>query len=223
MNDILKQRLVGALILVALGVIFWPIIFVEPQSDGNIEDLRIPPRPEVDTTPIAAPDTSGMRGSPDASLDAPEDSEPLVDDDLGWSEPPAVDATPATESGGVEDARKAVSEAVIEEADAGRAPPPEPGETRKEAPEQPALDAQGVPIAWMLQVASVSSQDKAEALRQRLEAMGEKAWVDPVSVGGRTMYRVNVGPKFERARLDALRPEVDTEFGVKSLVRRYLP
>ena len=75
----------------------------------------------------------------------------------------------------------------------------------------------------MLQVASVSSQDKAEALRQRLEAMGEKAWVDPVSVGGRTMYRVNVGPKFERARLDALRPEVDTEFGVKSLVRRYLP
>ena len=26
MNDILKQRLVGALILVALGVVFWPII-----------------------------------------------------------------------------------------------------------------------------------------------------------------------------------------------------
>ncbi len=219
MNDILKQRLVGALILVALGVIFWPIIFVEPQSDGNIENLRIPPRPDVDTTPIAAPDASGLRGSPDASLDAPEDSEPLADDDLGWSEPPAVAATPATESSGVEEAREAVSE----EADAGRAPPPEPGETRQEAPEQPALDAQGVPIAWMLQVASVSSQDKAEALRQRLEAMGEKAWVDPVSVGGRTMYRVNVGPKFERARLDALRPEVDTEFGVKSLVRRYLP
>ncbi len=219
MNDILKQRLVGALILVALGVIFWPIIFVEPQSDGNIENLRIPPRPDVDTTPIAAPDASGLRGSPDASLDAPEDSEPLADDDLGWSEPPAVAATPATESSGVKEAREAVSE----EADAGRAPPPEPGETRQEAPEQPALDAQGVPIAWMLQVASVSSQDKAEALRQRLEAMGEKAWVDPVSVGGRTMYRVNVGPKFERARLDALRPEVDTEFGVKSLVRRYLP
>lgn len=219
MNDILKQRLVGALILVALGVIFWPIIFVEPQSDGNIENLRIPPRPDVDTTPIAAPDTSGMRGSPDAPLDAPEDSEPLVDDDLGWSEPPTVAATLATESSGVEEAREAASE----EAAAGRAPPPEPGETRQEAPEQPALDAQGVPIAWMLQVASVSSQDKAEALRQRLEAMGEKAWVDPVSVSGRTMYRVNVGPKFERARLDALRPEVDTEFGVKSLVRRYLP
>jgi DedD protein len=218
-NDILKQRLVGALILVALGVIFWPIIFVEPPSDGNIENLRIPPRPDVDTTPIAAPDADSLRGSPDASLDLSEDSEPLVDDDLGWSEPPAVAATPETEGGGVEAAREAVSE----EADAGRASPPEPGETRQEAPEQPALDAQGVPIAWMLQVASVSSQDKAEALRQRLEAMGEKAWVDPVSVGGRTMYRVNVGPKFERARLDALRPEVDTEFGVKSLVRRYLP
>ena len=32
MNDILKQRLVGALILVALGVVFWPIIFLQPDD-----------------------------------------------------------------------------------------------------------------------------------------------------------------------------------------------
>tara|TARA_R110000772_G_scaffold165646_2_gene277064 strand:+ start:43883 stop:44533 length:651 start_codon:yes stop_codon:yes gene_type:complete len=215
-NDILKQRLVGALILVALGVIFWPIIFVDPQPDGSIEDLRIPPRPQVDTTPIAAPDPAGMRPSPElegaleAETDAVEGG-----DTMDWT-------APVAEVG-----------AEIEVADPGGPPAepqtaeptalPAPGETRDEAPEQPELDGQGVPIAWMLQVASVSSQDKAEALRQRLEAMGEKAWVDPVNVGGRTMYRVNVGPKFERARLDNLRPQVDAEFGVKSLVRRYLP
>ncbi|MEQ8800642.1 MAG: SPOR domain-containing protein, partial [Haliea sp.] len=63
----------------------------------------------------------------------------------------------------------------------------------------------------------------AEQLRQRLEARGEKAWVAPVAIDGRTMYRVNVGPKFERARLEALQSGIDAEFGVNSLVKRYLP
>ncbi len=35
MNEVLKQRLIGALILVALGVVFWPIIFVEPGQQGG--------------------------------------------------------------------------------------------------------------------------------------------------------------------------------------------
>lgn len=216
MNDILKQRLVGALILVALGVIFWPIIFVDPQPDGSIEDLRIPPRPQVDTTPIAAPDPAGLRASPDLEAALADETEAAAREDAtAWNEPVAdvgADSTLVEADG-----------PAPETAETEPAAPPQPGQTRDVAPEQPELDGQGVPIAWMLQVASVSSQDKAEALRQRLEAMGEKAWVDPVNVAGRTMYRVNVGPKFERARLDTLRPQVDAEFGVKSLVRRYLP
>ncbi len=216
MNDILKQRLVGALILVALGVIFWPIIFVDPQPDGSIEDLRIPPRPQVDTTPIAAPDPAGLRPSPGLEAALPEETEAAEGEDaMPWTAPTA-EAGPGVEM--------AAADGPVPEAEETEpTAPPAAGETRDEAPEQPELDGQGVPIAWMLQVASVSSQDKAEALRQRLEAMGEKAWVDPVNIAGRTMYRVNVGPKFERARLDALRPQVDAEFGVKSLVRRYLP
>jgi DedD protein len=101
--------------------------------------------------------------------------------------------------------------------------PPAPGETRSERPEQPVLDAQGVPVAWMLQVASVSSAERAEELRQRLEARGEKAWIAQATINNRTTYRVNVGPKFERARLEALRPQIDAEFGVTSLVKRYVP
>ena len=63
MNDILKQRLVGALILVALGVVFWPIIFVEPGDIARDEARRIPGRPAVDTTPISTPDKKGLRES----------------------------------------------------------------------------------------------------------------------------------------------------------------
>lgn len=200
MNDILKQRLVGALILIALGVVFWPIIFVEPESGISIEDLRIPPRPQVDTTPIAAPDSVGLRGSPDAGLEAElQEAVPL-------DAYTVRDISPPADSEQAEPAVEAV-----------------PGRTRSEAPELPVLDAQGVPVAWMLQVATVSNPATADELRARLLAMGHKAWVKPVSVEGKRLYRVNVGPKFERARLDTLRAEIDAKFAVQSLVKRYLP
>ena len=64
MDNILKQRLIGALILVALGVVFWPIIFVEPEGPGGLPGARIPPPPSVDTTPIEPPDTAGLREAP---------------------------------------------------------------------------------------------------------------------------------------------------------------
>ena len=61
MNEVLKQRLVGALILIALGVVFWPIIFVEP-GDVTASGVReVPVRPGVNTRPIAAPDKKDLR------------------------------------------------------------------------------------------------------------------------------------------------------------------
>jgi len=213
-NDILKQRLVGALILIALGVIFWPIIFVDPDQGAGMEDLRIPPRPQVDTTPIAGPDPAGLRRSPELEFDAEELAADPIGDMIA-----EVESREFMEPVPMDDAE-------IESASGhGSVPPapPAPGETRTERPEQPVLDAQGVPVAWMLQVASVSSAERAEELRQRLEARGEKAWVASATIDGRVMYRVNVGPKFERARLEALRPGIDAEFGVNSLVKRYLP
>jgi DedD protein len=95
--------------------------------------------------------------------------------------------------------------------------------TREKAPEKLAMDGQGVPVAWILQVASVSSLDKAEQLRQKLLQKDHKAYTRKVKSDGRELYRVYIGPKFERARLEAIQGEVDREFGVKSLIVRYVP
>jgi DedD protein len=205
-NDILKQRLVGALILIALGVVFWPIIFVQPEST-TIHDMRIPAPPPVADTPVAPPDTAGLRESPPLLIDEQEAAE-----EPGF---PPVESVDSPEPG-------PVAEPLPERAPPVAAPPAA-GETRSEPPEQARLDDQGVPVAWMLQVVSVSSLEKAESLRQRLQDMGEKAWIKSVTVDGKLLHRVNVGPKFERARLEALRPRIDAEFGVQSLIKRYVP
>jgi DedD protein len=204
-NDVLKQRLVGALILVALGVVFWPIIFVEPGERPGLDQVRIPPRPQVDTTPIEPPERAGLR--PSETLQAP----PV----------PPVEA-PGTEADRAE--KPLIPAAGTETASPTAAAVPAPGaRTRTEPPEKPELDSDGVPIAWILQVASVSSDSKAEELRQRLQALNHKAYVKKVTREGKSLYRVYVGPKFERARLETIQADIDAQFGVKSMVMRYYP
>lgn len=214
MNDVLKQRLVGALILLALGVVFWPIIFVQPGERGDFEELQIPPRPSVDTAPLTPPDTAGLRGSPEIADPLPD----VHDEALLTLGPESIgDEVPGP--GIAADGEE--PEATAPE------PPPQPqaktSTTRSEPPERPALDADGLPISWILRVASVSSQERADQLRKDLLAMGHEAYVQRVSSGGKTLYRVSVGPKVEKARLEQIQGEIDARFGVKTLVTRYYP
>lgn len=208
MNDILKQRLVGALILVALGVVFWPIIFVEPGERSGVEHSRIPPPPVIDTTTIEPPAQGELRGSPDWEPEGTEvEGDTVVEE---WTEIPADEPGPAQDSPPIAAAPAATV-------------PPEPTRSRTVAPEKPVLDSKGVPVAWILQVASVSSRSNADELRDRLLGMQEKAYVKQLKRGDKDLYRVYIGPSFERAQLEKIQGGIDTRFGVKSMIVRYVP
>jgi DedD protein len=205
-NDILKQRLVGALILVALGVIFWPIIFIQPDDADSVEPHSVPAAPGVSIEPIEAPDDAGLRVSPELSISGEEGEETTAQ---------AVDAVPEPASEPEPPAPVAQPPQAAPEA-ASRT-------TRTEAPAKLAMDSEGVPVAWTLQVATLSSQAKADDLRRRLLALDHKAYVARVQRNGRTLYRVCVGPGFERAEIEDLKRSIDSTFGVSSLVARYVP
>jgi len=191
-KEIVRQRLVGVLILVALGVVFWPIIFVEPGVKDVPGDSRIPARPEVDTSPIEPPDRVGLRVSPEPEAEAPVDQ-------------PVSDALPE-----------------VDEVVAPVAPAPEPS-PRATPPERPTLDSSGVPVSWTLQVATVSNAANADRLRDRLLSRHYEAYVRRVARGEQELYRVFVGPKFERAKLEQMKQEIDQTFGVTSIITRYVP
>ena len=216
MDNILKQRLIGALILVALGVVFWPIIFVEPEGPGGLPGARIPPPPAVDTSPIEPPDTAGLRQAPEVVAQREARAEEAAA--LAEAEPAVVLPEPEPEP-----APEPVPEqATVAESE--QRPVAEPTRsTRKAAPESPQLDAQGIPVAWLLQVVSLSNKSRAESIRDDLIADGHKAYVKPIKSADRTLYRVYIGPKFERAQLERIQGEIDRQLGVKSLVARYVP
>lgn len=214
MNEVLKQRLVGALILVALGVVFWPIIFVQPGEQGEAGEARIPPRPQVTTTPIEPPDIAGLRPSREIEKATEPEPAPETRPEPIEQQSPAAEPSQSVTASPVEDRPQPKPQPVA---------PPEAGETRSQAPVKPALDAEGIPVTWILRVASVSSADKSDQLRKDLLAMGHKAYVQKVNSGGRTLYRVYIGPKVEKARLETVQGDIDKRFGVTSMITRYYP
>lgn len=200
MDNILKQRLVGALILLALGVVFWPIIFVEPDANQPLGDpARVPQRPDINSSPIAPASAEGLRTSPTlGEIDKAAEQIAVPDEGV----PPIDNVAPVVES-------TPVKPAAIK--------------ARTKAPVKPSIDADGVPIGWILQVASITNAEKAEQLRSRLLTMGYKAYVKKIRSDNSVLMRVYIGPKFERSKLEAMQTIIDAEFGVESMVRRYIP
>jgi hypothetical protein len=73
---------------------------------------------------------------------------------------------------------------------ASPAPSPTPVKPRPNVPAEPRV-ASG---QLVIQVFSTADVDQAESVRGRLTKGGHKAYLSPVQVGGRTMYRVRIGP-----------------------------
>ncbi|MEP5567001.1 MAG: SPOR domain-containing protein [Halioglobus sp.] len=223
MNEVLKQRLVGALILVALGVVFWPIIFVEPGEQGGAEEAQIPPRPLVETTAVEPPDMAGLRPSREIEKTPEPEPKPQQRELLTL----APEAPPVTNGASVAKNQPTAKAQPTPEPKPQPKPKPAPKpmetKTRSEAPVKPALDADGIPITWILRVASVSSAGNADKLRKDLLDMGHKAYVKKITSNGKTLYRVYVGPKAEKARLQKIQGSIDAKFGVTTLVTRYYP
>ena len=255
MDKVLKRRLIGASIIIALAVIFVPMLLVDPDSvrDGDGDAIDVPPMPDsarevrrIPLDPEAARVSDSdrpatQRGDGRASTQAPEPAEsaPAADrvspddrivlrPDLAEPEQPtAASRTPAGEPGsraetvpdGASDPSEStdvdVSPAEAEaepEARVQARPAPEPAETA-----EPAQVSMG---DWVVQVASFGSQDAAEQVRARLEALGHIVARDEIVRGQSLLYRLRTGPYPSRAAAERALAQISaTVEGVEPIVR----
>jgi DedD protein len=202
MDSVLKQRLVGTLVLVALGIVFWPLIFTQPESRDPLVLGPMPERPEIDRTPIAPPEVPSesveARLPEVATLSADEqgsaDDKTLLDDESAQS---GIDQLSQLNRSTAEPLRTA---------------PPS---------SDPLVDSQGLPRFWVLQVATVSSEVRADALVETLRAREYKAFSSRFLKQGRTLHRVQIGPNAERRRLEKIKLDIDQALSVDSQILRY--
>jgi len=185
LNDILKQRLVGAVVIIALGVVFWPVVFVDAERQAMDRTSQVPPMPTMKHSHIETPKR--------LSTVAPASRSAAI----SLHDAPPATASPETATAEASDVVSSTS--------------------------GPALDETGIPVAWVLQVVSVSKKEKADALTQQLIDAGYKAYHRPLKRGQDTLYRIYLGPVFDLDQLRKTKRQVDSRLKVDAIIARYIP
>jgi cell division septation protein DedD len=186
MDAQLRQRLIGAAVLIALAVIFLPMLLSGPRPVSNEEvSLVIPP-------PGASPANAGERTvtlpadrvttlpEPDADAVALVDTATAPPATLPSDPPPPV-APVVRETSPV--AVKPAPPAAVNTRPTATATSAASGAPRFD----PATAASG---PFFLQLGSYGQAERAEALVGQLSALGISARQEPFKSGGKTLYRV---------------------------------
>ncbi|CAN1602718.1 SPOR domain-containing protein [Pseudomonas mediterranea] len=209
-----KQRMVGALVLVALAVIFLPMLFSRQDEQRQVTvDAPAAPQapsvPPVQVEPVTVPEPQALPQEP-----VPSDEE-LAEQPATPSAPipaaPAVPTKPAV----------APAPAPVPATPAVKPAPTQPITAAPTKPDtsQSRVDANGLSVSWSVQLASLSSRESAENLQKSLRSQGYNAYIR--SADGKN--RVFVGPLIERAEADRLRDLLGRQQNLKGFVVRFQP
>lgn len=233
MDEGAKRRLVGAAVLVALAVIFVPMLVDDGERETATtgDPIYVPESPDFDSAyqEPAAPDGDALN----TQLPAPE-----LPSQAGEGTPEAfpewADGLPPTDALPVPEPPLRESEDVVVSRPPPRpdpapseqsAPSPQPEASRATAPTQPkAVGPKSVPAgasAWVVQVASLGSPESARELQDELRGKGYPAFVEQAVVNGKRYYRVRVGPEVDRGLADRIAAKLEGETGSKPLVQTY--
>jgi DedD protein len=206
----LKERLIGAAVLVAVAIILIPEMLSGPATDSQNSDatpvaadgsaiktytIDLRKREQASDLPVAAPPPELVPEVPPAEVTKPE-PEPTQ---------------PEPEAERVAQPAQAEPQRQPEPVAAKPAPKPEPVKPQS----QPAAIAGG---EWAVQVAALDTRAAAEKMAGDLKRDGFSAFVMPVEVKGKTLFRVRVGPVATRQAADALLPKVKRQHAAAAVV-----
>jgi DedD protein len=184
MERALKERIIGAVVLVVFAVLVVPIFLDGPPADGDIvtERVLLPGQDEQKTQTVVL-DRDRKDPVPAASTPAQIKPEPVVQEPVREEPQPAVVQQPV----------------------------PEPiTETQAEKPaDKPPARAEPTPAAsttgmWAVQLGSFSNKENAEKLAEELRKQGYVAFLSQVSTDAGQLHRVRIGPQKDRESAEAI-------------------
>ena len=215
MDSRAKQRLTGAVILVALFVLLVPELLTGPK------DAVAPATPEEEglrryTIDLNAPAASGAQQPSEPGVSLPPVASPQAttpgDNDRAQpgeaAAPEQIPDTPApntrtpapaavAQSPGQAPARPA--SATTEQPAVRPIPSPPAAQTSRDSGKPPVAAG-----SFVVQLGSFSSKQNAEKLTRDMTAKGFATFIAPITTNGRELYRVRVGPTRDRASAEAL-------------------
>ncbi len=196
MENSLKQRIIGAIVLIALAIIFLPTILKDKANSGTFES-KIPAQPEelvnyrVDTQKIDEL-VADQQQTEKPRSDQQDSTDSLLKTVAKSEVKQSTKANQTTESTKIAKRKTKQTTSgdsqIVSEKDSKLVLPPEESKIS-----QKYRDA-----AWVIQVASFSKESNAKKMVSKLKANNYKAYRRKVISGGQTVFRVFVGPYIEK-------------------------
>jgi DedD protein len=210
--DGLKQRIIGALVLVSLAVIFVPMMFDEPHSERQTTTIKIPEEPPFPEVDMPEPDTKEPPGYRIEELDGASS---------GQSAGSGAESSQST-------TESATTDSAVNQAPAQAPEPPEAVEGPSAAPETASGAPDQEPLteeftrslegAWVVQLGSFGSKENATRLREKVREKGYSSHLQQITTGGSELTRVFSGPFAEKAEAERAKQALDKAFGLNTLV-----
>lgn len=197
MDQNLKERLVGAAVLIILAVIFIPMFLSDvPISEDKITETNIPEKPEAFSSrivPLEAATESDAAETPAAptSAETPADSTNRTETET-LPEPATLTENEVPET----DDEPLVTEVVSDNSDVGL-------------------------TAWVVQLGSFSSEENAQSLNKQLREKKFPSFVEPVVREDSVIYRVRVGPELRRSNAEKLKSRIKSALDVDGILVQY--
>lgn len=209
MENSTKERLTGALILVAALVILVPEMLSGPGDSNS----HAAPAPEPQAGPPLR--TYDISLNPGASS-GQSGLAPASADEIA-AVPPPVTTTALVAP---------VAEAPVPApAEQGNAPPAEPpaaparvAEAPKPAPKPATSQPKAATGQWWVQVGVFASADNAQRLARELKAAGMPVVVSQITAQGKQMHRVRAGPAADQSAAKALQARLAAKGHKSTLV-----
>lgn len=234
MSSQFQNRLVGTIVLVALGVIFLPDLLDGKKDKVQEEFAEIPLRPEsrVVNAPeesfaveaLAPLDLGDSREASEQADNSAAQDESLTQAQANEDKPQTAAAQIATKP----DSRTETKTAAKTEAKADSKPPASAAETKptpkpvvKAEPKSEPKVAQQA--AWTLQLGAFSNAANVDALVKKLRKAGFKAYTLPAKPVDGSLTKVFVGPDVSQAKVERLKVEVKALTKLDGKVLSYNP
>jgi DedD protein len=225
-----KERLIGAAVLMAAAIILIPEMLSGPSHDSADEQAQTASDREGSGEASIKTYTIDLNKAPGSQLPTPveqtdnrapppeETPPPETTSAPSAAQPPVMAQASPEPPAQTIPAQPAAAE---QETPKPAAPKPQPPKREPPKPESKPESAKpesravasatsapktAVPTGkgWAVQLASYASEATAESVRNEWRAKGQSAFVMPVTTGGKTLYRVRIGPTKDRAGAEAV-------------------
>jgi len=220
--DGLKQRLVGAFVILSLAVIFLPMIFDKPHSVEKVTVEPVPPKPKFQQIVIEKPsrlkfkvmdvDKADKKVKKVGQVKPVPVHKPVVKAKPSVKEEPVVNKAKVTNKTKV--AKKTSPAKSVQKV--VKAKPKPKNKTSLSKPKVSHL-----PIfknIWMVQLGTFSKTKNAYALRDRLRKDGFDGHAKDINIKGKKAVRVFSGPFVNKREAEKIKKKLDKKYKVDSLI-----